>query len=198
LPPSIVLEVMKILEKEIALREQTRELDQAQEALTDQTYGERAGRLAETQAELSERIADVNDAIRQLPDGEVAFKKELALLTIVGQVMDEAHGLLDRPETGAETIAAETHVIELLMQARRIRPGGGGGGGATPGGGGGGDTDLAALALIGAGEERNRQPQDREVRQATGVSGEALPEEYRTGLDAFFQALEVSGNPGGA
>jgi hypothetical protein len=158
--------------------------------LAEPEYGARAGRLADTQADRARRTAAVTQKIRDLPDGEAGFPKEIALLELVEHIMHEAHGLLERPETGAETIAAETHVIELLMQARRIRPGGGGGGGNTPGGGGGGETDIAALALIGAGEERNRQADDREVRQATGVSGSELPEEFRTGLDAFFQALE--------
>ena len=183
---------MKILEKEIALREETRAVQQARDALTAEEYTKRSEPLAETQAELAERIADVSQAIRDLPEGEAKFPKELQLLSLVEMVMNEAHQLLARPETGPETIAAETHVIELLMQARRIKPGGGGGGGSSPGGGGGGDTDLSALALIGIGEERNRQAGDRDVRQATGVSGAELPEEFRTGLDTFFNALEKS------
>ena len=100
--------------------------------------------------------------------------------------------------TGPETIAAETEAIELLLQSRRINPkGGGGGGGSSPGGGGTGDTDEAALALIGLGNERNASVIARTVRQSTGTSGSALPAEFRQGLESFFEALEqhVSRNP---
>jgi hypothetical protein len=182
---------MKILEKEIGLREETRVAEQARAALTKDDYVAQAKPLADTQAELAERVAEVVKTIRELPGGDGSFGKEVALLGRVGQVMQEAHGLLSRPETGPETIAAETEAIELLLQARRVNPkGGGGGGGTTPGGGGQGETEVSALALIGDGAERNAQPSDRNVGQTTGVTGSELPAEFRRGLDAYFGALE--------
>jgi hypothetical protein len=105
--------------------------------------------------------------------------------------------LLASPDTGPETIAAETEAIELLLQARRINPkGGGGGGGSSPGAGGSGDTDQSALALLGSGAEAKAGSSARSVRQSTGVTGVDLPAEYRQGLDAFFEALEKSGAAG--
>jgi hypothetical protein len=196
LSPSIVLEVLKILEREIGLREETRSLDQARAALASNDYAERAQPLAETQADLADRVFGVVQKICELPGGETGFAREIALLARVEQVMHEAHGLLTRPETGPETIAAETEVIELLLQTRRINPKSGGGGGSTPGGGGGGDTDEPALALIGAGSEREAQSQARTVEQATGVRGSELPAEFRSGLDAYFSALERSRGSG--
>jgi hypothetical protein len=149
--------------------------------------------LAQTQAELADRVLGVVQAILDQPDGASSFGQEIGLLTNVDQVMREAHSLLERPETGPETIAAETEAIELLLQARRSNPkGGGGGGGPTPGGGGNGTTDESALALIGPGAARNGVTEDRPVTQATGVSGSQLPAEYRSGLDAYFGALEQS------
>lgn len=182
--------MLKILEKEIGLREETRALQQARAALQSEQYEQQAKPLAETQAELARRVGAVTQKIRELPDGEEAFAKEIALLGRVEQVMNEAHALLARPETGPETIAAETEVIELLLQTRRINPKGGGGGGSSPGGGGGGDTDQAAVALIGAGSARNAQTEERRVEQTTGVSGSELPAEFRAGLDTYFNALE--------
>ena len=116
--------------------------------------------------------------------------KEIALLSRVEVVMREAEQLLSRPDTGPEPIAAETEAIELLLQTKRINPKGGGGGGASPGGGGTGTTDESALALLGAGDERNAQANDREVSQSTGVSGSAFPAEFRAGLDTYFGKLE--------
>ena len=190
MPPSIVLEVLKILEREIALREETRTLEQARAALASDEYKDRAKPLAKTQDDLAKRTVHAAEMILDLRDGGNRFAKELMLLARVEEVMQESHDLLARPETGPETIAAETEVIELLLQARRVNPKGGGGGGSTPGGGGGGDTDESALALIGVGAERNAQSQVRTVGHATGRSGAELPAEFRSGLDAFFNALE--------
>jgi hypothetical protein len=109
--------------------------------------------------------------------------------------MSEAASILERPETGPPAIAAETEVIELLLQSRRINPrGGGAGGGSTPGGGGGGTTSDSALALVGRGINEKEVRRERDVTQATGDSGPGLPEEFRAGLDEYFNRLE---SPGG-
>jgi hypothetical protein len=113
----------------------------------------------------------------------------------VAGVMHEATGILARSETGSPAIAAETEAIELLLQSRRINPGGGGGGGRTPGGGGGGKTQDSALALLGGGVNQKEVREDHGVSQSTGESGPSLPEEFRTGLDEYFNRLERS--PGG-
>ena len=183
---------MKVLEQEISLRAETRTLQQARPAVSGDAYRRRAAPLSDLQARLAERIARVTEKIRDLPRGGAKFGREIVLLTRVGQVMREASGRLAEPETGPLTIAAETEAIELLLQARRVHPqgGGGGGGGSSPGGGGSGMTDQSALARIGSGAEGGRQPVARAVEQATGVSGRKFPEEYRSGLDAYFGALE--------
>lgn len=190
MPPSIVLEVMKILEKQIALREETRSAEQARPALDQEVYQQRAGALAQRQGILTERVGRVVEKIRGLPDSAEVFGGEIVLLGRVGAVMGEAESLLARPETGPPTIAAETEAIELLLRARRVNPKGGGGSGSSPGGGGQGDTDQSALALVGSGTEQAARPAPRAPRYATGVTGQALPEEFRRGLDAYFEALE--------
>ena len=181
-----------MLEEEIQLREETRGLGQAREALTASEFGERCIGLAITQIALQERDLNVIDMIRELPQGDQKFRNEIGLLMRVAQVMDEAQQILVRPDAGPEAIAAETEVIELLMQTKRIQPnsGGGGGGGTTPGGGGSGETDQPALALIGSGADKDAHVEQRQVGQATGVSGRTLPEEFRSGLDSYFDSLE--------
>ncbi|QEG36842.1 hypothetical protein [Bythopirellula goksoeyrii] len=190
LPPSIVLEVLKILEGEVNLREETRVAEQARPGLETEPYETEANRLSEMQGGLGERILLVNERIRELPDGDTEFAKELALLTRVNEVMVEASDILDKPDTGSDAIAAETEAIELLLQSKRINPFGGGGGGANPGGGGGGDTKDTALALLGAGLNEKEVREDRAPTQAVGDSGKSLPEEFRAGLDRYFSELE--------
>lgn len=164
--------------------------EQARPALKTEEHKEQAGKLADTQHKLGERVENVVDRIRALDNGEEEFGKEIRLLMQVAQVMLDAKNILLRPETGSPAIAAETEAIELLLQSRRINPKGGGGGGANPGGGGGGTTNDSALALIGSGTNTKEVREDHGVSQATGETGPKLPEEFRTGLDEYFNRLE--------
>jgi hypothetical protein len=194
LPPAIVLEVLKILEAEINLREETRVTEQARRAVPADEHAHQARKLSDVQSGLEERITKVGERILALPDGETEFGPELGLLGRVLQVMGEATEILARPETGTPAIAAETEVIELLLASRRINPGGGGGGGSTPGGGGGGTTSDSALALLGKGLNPKEVREDRGVTQATGDAAKTLPEEFRAGLDEYFDRLEAEPN----
>jgi hypothetical protein len=190
LPPSIVLEVLQILEAEVNLREETRVAEQARPGVKAQEHKRQAGKLAETQRGIEGRTEKVAQKIRELPDGDDEFGFEIALLGRVAEVMGEAAGILARPETGSPAIGAETEAIELLLRSRRINPKAGGGGGSTPGGGGTGTTMDSALALLGSGLNDKEVHEDRGVSQATGDSGPSLPEEFRTGLDEYFNRLE--------
>ncbi len=190
MPPSIVLEVLQILEAEVNLREETRVAEQSKSAVKADEHKKQALKLSGTQKSIEDRTEKVTERIRDLPDGESQFPKEIALLTRVAEVMGEAAEILDRPETGSPAIGAETEAIELLLQSRRIRPKSGGGGGSSPGGGGGGSTVDSALALIGGGVNEKEVREDHGISQASGESGPALPEEYRAGLDEYFNRLE--------
>ena len=190
LPPSVVLEAMQILEAEVNLREETRVAEQARPAISPAEYGDRANQLSKTQDELSDRVAKLTVRIRELPDGEEEFAKEIALLNRVELVMDEATGLLKSPDTGARAVGAETEAIELLLQSKKINPKSGGGGGSSPGGGGEGTTNDSALALVGSGVNDKEVREDRGISQSTGESGASLPEEFRAGLDEYFNRLE--------
>jgi hypothetical protein len=189
LPPSIVLEVLQILEGEINLREETRVTQQAKADLAKEEFGKQANAQSETQDKLRDRTDKVTQRIRELPEGEAQFAKEIALLSKVSDVMKEATEILARPETGPPAIAAETEAIELLLQSKRFAPGGGGSG-STPGGGGGGTTTDSALTLLGKGVNEKEVREAPRTSQATGETGSTLPEEFRTGLDAYFNRLE--------
>lgn len=85
----------------------------------------------------------------------------------------------------------QTEAIELLLSSKRINPKSkGGGGGANPGGGGSGDTTDAAIAMVGPGVNEKETRQDHGVEQATGTSGSNLPEEFRYGLDQYFERID--------
>ncbi|HEY4313172.1 MAG TPA: hypothetical protein VGN12_27210 [Pirellulales bacterium] len=190
LPPSLILEAMKILEAEVNLREETRVAEQAKPAIAAEEFATRASKLSVTQEKLAERVRVLNEQIKELPNAKEDFAFEIALLGRVKQVMDEASGILNQPETGNPAIAAETEAIELLLRSKRINPRGGGGGGSSPGGGGQGTTNDSALALVGNGMNDKEVREDRGVSQATGESGNSLPEEFRAGLDEYFNRLE--------
>ncbi|WP_165219869.1 hypothetical protein [Aquisphaera insulae] len=193
LPPSVVLEVLQVLEGEINLREDTRVAEQARPALKAEEFRKRGAGLSTNQGGLRERIDKVVVRIGELPNGLQEFKKEIGLLNAVSEVMQDATEILAQPDTGSPAIAAETEAIELLLQSKRINPKGGGGGGATPGGGGTGKTVDSAMALLGSGVNQKELREDHGISQATGESGPVLPEEYRAGLDEYFNKLERNG-----
>ena len=80
LPPAIVLEVLQILEAEVNLREETRVAEQARPAVKAEEH-KTAGPQALQQPEGHPgRTEKVTQQIRELPDGESQFPKEIALL----------------------------------------------------------------------------------------------------------------------
>jgi hypothetical protein len=191
LPPEIVLKVMKALRDEMKLRDETREAENAKPAVETKVYTKQSNDLASKQFGIRLNVRGAFDDIVRLPDANQKFGKELKLLDAVMNVMDEAGTILDKLDTGAPAIAAETEAIELLLQAKRPNPKGGGGGGSNPGGGGSAaSTGLAALADLGEGDDAATNVDARPVGQATGKAGRELPEEFKTGLDAYFNKLE--------
>lgn len=176
------------------LREETRVAEQARPALTLEVHRDQAEELSGTQRSLQERVHKVTQRIRELPNGESDFAKEILLLGAVSVVMAEAAQILARPETGPAAIAAETEAIELLLQSKRFNPNGGGGGGSNPGGGGSGTTADSALALLGSGVNNKEVREDPGTTQTTSDAGSSLPEEFRTGLQEYFRQLENPGN----
>ncbi len=208
LPPELVLQVMKALRDEMKLRDQTREMQNAREALETAKFAGEAARLAEGQRAIRSNVKEVGAEIEKLakkddftsylpppPGGSGKFAKELRLLSAVGKVMEEAASILGQPSTGPDAVAAETEVIEMLLQAGRP-PGGGGGGGGGGGSAGGGGQALAAsssaLSEFGPGADGKVVAGQRAVGQSTGSAGREFPAEFKAGLDAYFNQLEVS------
>jgi hypothetical protein len=211
LPPEVVLEAMLILEAETNLREETRVAEQLRPSLNAGAFKARAGGLAAAQQGLADRVGGL---VEQLGVADVAirfddevermkreilpgrsrqpkFAREIQLFKKVQMVMTESRNILADPDTGRRAIAAETEAIELLLQSQfGGGSGGGGGGGGSPGGGSTGATRHAALARLGEGVNRQARTEAPEEDQAIGKSGTVLPEEFRDGLDAYFNAFE--------
>ena len=204
---------MLILEAETNLREETRVAEQVRPTLDAEAFQARADRLAGQQQGLAERVGGIVEKLN-MPDGPLRFdeeiermkreilpgrsqqkkfEQEIRLFTQAQAVMAEARGILAGPDTGRRAIAADTEVIELVLQSQFGSGGGGGGGGGSggsPGGGGTGGTRNAALARLGEGVNSQARTEAPEEEQAIGKSGIVLPEEFRDGLDAYFNAFE--------
>jgi hypothetical protein len=196
-PPEVVLEAMKILDDEVNLREETRVAQQARAAVPPEETERQARALAGRQDKLADRVLALVDRLLDEPEGERSFGPEIQLFEKVEEVMADAADILRTADTGPKAIGAETEAIELLLAAQAAcsncsKGGGGGGGGAggmTPGGGGTGSAAASALALVGGGN-RTQRAEGGEKEQATGTSGRVLPEEFRAGLDAYFNRFE--------
>ena len=184
LPPEIVLEVLRIIDREIQLREETRELEQAKEAITTDAYTERSIALYDTQITLTEDTREVAAQINLLPTAEEPLiQQQLAKVTAAADVMDEVEDILAEPDTGPKAIAAITEVIEILLQTCRIPN--------TPMVMTAPPATASALMLMGIGDDTGTAfIENRSPRQATGKAGRVLPEEFRQGLDAYFNVLE--------
>lgn len=193
LPPEIILEIMKVLQEQMYLRDETREMDSARQALAPDVYEEKVEPLELTQSELRGRVDDIVFDIGELPEASKNFGKEIQLLNLVSDVMRQARGVLARPDTGPEVIAAQTEAIELLLQSKRESSnGGGGGGGSSPGGGGTaqGGAALSDINTSGTSSDTPAGAKTRDVDQSTGKTGKQLPEEFRRGLDSYFNDFE--------
>lgn len=190
LPPEIVLKVMQALRDEMKLRDETRELENSKASLVAEKFSTDAKGLGKKQGGIGTHTQTAIDDILAIPEGAQKFGKELKLLNAVVFVMQDAQGILMSPDTGDKAIAAETEAIELLLQAKRAGKGGGGGGSNPGGGGTAASASSAALADLGPGSDANSSVSARPVGQATGRAGKEFPEEFKNGLDAYFNNLE--------
>ena len=184
LPPKIILQVLRIIDGQIQLRDETRELNQAKKVIKSNVYQQRVEGLHQTQQELGQQALEVIEQIEDLPNvGEELIQRQLNKVIDATDVMDEVKEILATPDTGPQAIAAESEVIEILLETGRlpneplvmkVPP-----------------TSTPALMLIGSGDDGSKAfIENRAPEQAIGKAGRILPEEFRQGLDAYFDALE--------
>ena len=175
--------------------------------------------VSEKHQQGSEKVAGEQDElsadVQQLAL-EQTVPKVIELLNEVEGIMDEATDRLLEPDTGGETIAAQTEIIEKIHEAAKERQksqGGGAAGGAMmemlermmgqepgkskdgqaqPGdtsgtGKKGGASDSANEASEG---EYTENAEERRVPKASGTAGRSLPAEFQKALDAYNRGLE--------
>lgn len=189
-----LLAIMRLVQREMALRDQTRALDRRR---TQEDYNEAAQVLAQEQRDLGFAVAAL---LARVFGPEVQMR-----LRAAGSAMNDAALLLEKPETGGETIAAETEVIELLGSAAKSASQMSGNSkgmealaelltlmevGNSPGGNPeGAASNLASRATAGAANEDNRE--QRQIEKTTGYQNDSFPEEFREALGKFFEAREA-------
>jgi FtsZ-binding cell division protein ZapB len=191
LSPETVLEVLRILESEVNLREQTRVAEQGRKAMEPDRYMGEAIRLSEAQDLLRDRLDVVIDGLRTSRKSAVDYESEIEVLTAASAAMVDATKTLVQPETGPPAIAAQTEAIELLLQSNKVSPeSAGGGGGSASASGSGGETTQAAMALIGRGVRAVAERRVSETETVSGADRAEVPERYREGVARFFDRLE--------
>ena len=179
---------MRILKAEVDLRHVTRVAEQTRPTVLPHEHEQSAFELSKTQTGLRKRTQIVIDKLEALQETQQKnYGKPLGKLAKAESAMRDAADLLAAAESGPPTIAAETEAIEALLVTKR-GGGGGGGGGSAPGGGTGGGEANEASALAGIGDDI--QAEDRFVEQSTGIIRSDIPEEFRAGMDAYFDAIE--------
>ena len=194
LPPALLLDILRIIEDEMDLRDETRSLGQLvpkgkkADDVSEEVV-ERATSLAVHQMAIQERTLNALNDVKALPKATEHFDEEIGKMSNSIKAMDDASGQLAEMRLGPGTIASETEAIEALLATRR--GGRGGGGGSSPGDGSAavGSTNRKPLELLGLGSNASGKVVPRQIGEGTGKTGRSLPEEYREGLDSFFNGL---------
>ncbi|MDP4625592.1 MAG: hypothetical protein NWT08_10705 [Akkermansiaceae bacterium] len=174
--------------------------------------------VLEQHAEGSEKLADEQDElsadVQQLVI-EQTIPEVIALLDQVEGIMDETTDYLADTDTGGETIAAQTEIIELIHAAAKAKQQQGESGeegsammdmmermmgkkegegdqpGKKPG-------DKAGQGMTGDSNAENSgedgasggKVEERTVPKAAGNAGKSLPNEFQKALDAYNRGLE--------
>lgn len=186
-----------------------------------QAAEEPVGEFVEFHKEKSIELADEQDELSADVQQLVIEQTVPAVIELLGEVeeiMDEATDRLAETDTGGETIAAQTEVIEKIYAAAKERQSAGSGGQA-----GGAMMDMMEHMMgkkgkQGAGEGEGEQPGDQggegmtgesdaaneaaegdvdggkvEVRSVPKASGNIpleVPEEFRKAFDAYNRGME--------
>jgi len=126
LTPEIILEVLRIINSEIELREETRELDQAIGAIDQETYKQRGAELSATQAKLATKSRELAEQIRAMPNApdhaDETLAREIKALTEKGELEGEAlakriEWLTGRAELGKKVLQKQ---MDKLTQAATV------------------------------------------------------------------------------
>jgi hypothetical protein len=205
---AFIMDLIRILGGEQRLRDKTRLLDQKKDELQDK-YLMKSLELAKEQLELETILQHANQLLWDNP--EIAGNKEKELIAFLDRIkvcMQDVGTRLSKPDTGNDTIAAETEIIELISAAlSNAGQGGSGAGnaaalammakmgismGAGKGAGGGsnaGDDQPPQTGPVqgsGAGENEKAKTGERSVEQRLSD----VPQEFRDMMESYYMRLE--------
>lgn len=183
------------------------------QAAEDQTPEERLAIHRDGSSKLADEQDELSADVQQLVIEQTA-PKVIELLADVENIMDEATDRLADTDTGGETIAAQTEIIEKIHAAAKEKQSQGGGksgsammdmmermmgkkpdGAPKPGdkpndqGGGGvsGNSDSGNDTSLGQGGGKS---ETRRVPKAAGGASPEIPEEFRKAFDAYNRGAE--------
>lgn len=206
----MVLRLARVRAQEEDLREQTRAVEERRAA--DEKYAERAKALTDRQDGLLTQFDQIPEDVKLPPAVQMRLSP---LWEAVDKAMADTIVLLRKPNTGGDTIAAQTEVIEILgklfdeasksggggggqasaqQMAQMMGQGGGGSGGGGGGGSGGGNpngggTSQASGRAGGRGD--GAATADRRLDHAGGRDTASLPVEFRDALEGYYNAAEA-------
>lgn len=191
LPPSIVLDVLKQIDDEMNLRDETRGFDRARAAMSATEQQERNDALTVLQMEIEERSLNTIDDIYALPNGGRSFDSEISKMKNAVTAMNEAMGMLYDQTTGEPTLAAESAAIEALLESRRQDPPKNDNPDPSDSEKDGSESlagGSSSMDRLGLGKT-NPKASPRDVGAGTAANNDRIPERYRDGIDSFTNAL---------
>ncbi len=205
--PAVIFGLMRARVQEESLREETRTLEEDREKNAD--YKKLAETLGGKQATLAH---DVSELKAKAKDNEKLIK----FIEQIGGVMGEVEGQLKKPDTGSDTVAAETVVIEAIakaLESSKKKPKEGDQQqqeqdaqqqaiqqmmeammGQQPGMGQEG-ADAKKGGVPDRGQVGGGDSEGGGAKTGTGVTA-GLPEEYKDAIESYFNAVEEKGKGG--
>ncbi len=192
---AMTLGLMRLVQREMTLRDETRTLHAMRETHAD--YAGAAAKLAFSQWDIGKDVANL---LAQAFNPGIQKRLRNAVKGI-----SDAGQLLEKKETGPETIAAETEVIEVLAEAAKNSGEAGGNASSMEaleemlaemqiGNRPGGNAMGGASSLVGAafdGESVTDGREERTVDKTTGNVEGKIPEEFREVLTSFFEQRDA-------
>ncbi len=194
----LLLAMLRMIQGEQNIRNKTRSLDRNKPE--EKEYKEKTDRLADEQDDLHRMLESVKEKIKSCPAA-------VQLLESTGKAMKDAEKMLLKSQTDAETVAAETEVIERLSGAfqqscknakqqqgakmmamlMRMLMQQQGKGGSKPGKGAEGFSDDSNKRFTGPDFQKN-DPK-RSIDLTGGADSIKLPEEYKSAIEAFYKKV---------
>lgn len=189
--PEVVIGLLRLIQQEQDVREQTRNLEENRKELPN--YSEKALKLSEKQMGMRHELKKIMEKSPDLP-------KLNAIMNRAEKAMTDAGALLFKPQTDRETLGAETEVIEILSSSMQessemsegsegamsmlmkmmLMPQGKGFKGSI-------NSDAANIGIKGTGYKEG--PEERKSDRTSGKSLQSLPEEYKDAIESYFRRV---------